>query len=119
MIRPLFAAVLAEQLYLVRLYFAALWRRKKNNEDYRGIAAIVTATLLPTRKCAVFPARERCCGSNAGPELEKKIQEARSLALKDLIDRQLIVQSFHKEKFELPSISGQTISRHYPERFRR
>ena len=32
----------------------------------------------------------------------KQIKEARDLALKDLIDRQLIVQSFRKEKFELP-----------------
>jgi parvulin-like peptidyl-prolyl isomerase len=37
-----------------------------------------------------------------GEELEKQIQVARSAALQDLIDRQLIVQSFHKEKFELP-----------------
>ena len=34
--------------------------------------------------------------------LAKQIKAARDLALKDLIDRQLIVQSFAKEKFELP-----------------
>jgi len=35
-------------------------------------------------------------------ELDKQIQDARAAALKDLIDRQLIIQSFHTEKFELP-----------------
>jgi parvulin-like peptidyl-prolyl isomerase len=34
--------------------------------------------------------------------LVKQVKVARDLALKDLIDRQLIVQSFAKEKFELP-----------------
>ena len=37
-----------------------------------------------------------------GEELEKQIKAAREAALQDLIDRQLIVQSFQKEKFELP-----------------
>jgi peptidyl-prolyl cis-trans isomerase SurA len=37
-----------------------------------------------------------------GEELGKQIQAARDAALQDLIDRQLIVQSFKKEKFELP-----------------
>jgi len=37
-----------------------------------------------------------------GAELEKQVKDARDAALKDLIDRQLIVQSFQKEKFELP-----------------
>jgi parvulin-like peptidyl-prolyl isomerase len=37
-----------------------------------------------------------------GEELAKQIKAARDAALKDLIDRQLIVQSFSKEKFELP-----------------
>jgi len=37
-----------------------------------------------------------------GDELVKKITEARSEALKDLIDRQLIVQAFKKEGYQIP-----------------
>jgi len=103
MIRPLFAAVWPEQLYLVRLYFAALWRRKKNN---RGSSTASRDRerrhYYPTRKCASFPARERFVGSSAGAGAGKGRFRSALPRLKDLIDRQLIVQSFHKEKFELP-----------------
>ena len=37
-----------------------------------------------------------------GDELVKKITEARNEALKDLIDRQLIVQAFKKEGYQIP-----------------
>lgn len=37
-----------------------------------------------------------------GEELVTKIQEARAEALKDLIDRQLIVQAFKKEGYQIP-----------------
>ena len=37
-----------------------------------------------------------------GEELEEEVKTAREAALQDLIDRQLIVQAFQKEKFELP-----------------
>jgi parvulin-like peptidyl-prolyl isomerase len=38
----------------------------------------------------------------AGAELEKGLKEAREAAVKDLIDRRLIIQAFQKEKFEIP-----------------
>ncbi len=38
----------------------------------------------------------------SGEELAKKIKEARDLALKDLIDRQLIIQAFKKENYQVP-----------------
>jgi len=37
-----------------------------------------------------------------GQELEKQLKAARELALKDLIDRQLVLQAFKKEKYEIP-----------------
>ena len=37
-----------------------------------------------------------------GEELVTKIKEARAEALKDLIDRQLIVQAFKKEGYQIP-----------------
>jgi peptidyl-prolyl cis-trans isomerase SurA len=38
----------------------------------------------------------------SGEELAKKMKEARDLALKDLIDRQLIIQAFKKENYQVP-----------------
>ena len=40
--------------------------------------------------------------NSRGEELEKELKEARAAALKDLIDRQLIIQAFKKEKFQIP-----------------
>jgi parvulin-like peptidyl-prolyl isomerase len=37
-----------------------------------------------------------------GNELAAKLKEAREAALKDLIDRQLIIQAFKKDKYEVP-----------------
>src|SRR5205814_4737209 len=37
-----------------------------------------------------------------GPELLAKIKEARAAALKDLIDRQLMIQAFKKESYQIP-----------------
>ena len=38
----------------------------------------------------------------SGEELVKRIKEAREAALQDLIDRQLIIQAFKKENFQVP-----------------
>ena len=38
----------------------------------------------------------------SGEELTKKMKEARDAALKDLIDRQLIIQAFKKDSYEVP-----------------
>jgi peptidyl-prolyl cis-trans isomerase SurA len=37
-----------------------------------------------------------------GNELENKLKEVRQLALKDLIDRRLVIQAFKKESFQIP-----------------
>src|SRR5947207_8062184 len=37
-----------------------------------------------------------------GPDLKKKLTDLRQLALKDLIDRRLIIQAFKKESYEIP-----------------
>ena len=37
-----------------------------------------------------------------GKELEKKLIELRELALKDLIDRRLVIQAFKKESYQIP-----------------
>jgi peptidyl-prolyl cis-trans isomerase SurA len=104
MIRPLFAAVLAG----TTLLFSPLCRGALAAEDepriIDGIAAIVNGDIITYSQVrGLSQPRERLLRTQYhGEELNKQIQEARNAALKDLIDRQLIVQSFHKEKFELP-----------------
>src|SRR5436189_4020948 len=104
MIRPLFAAMAgAATVLLSPLCHGAL---AADNEPriIDGIAAIVNGDIITYSQVRGLSApRERLLRTQYhGEELEKQIQTARSAALKDLIDRQLIVQSFHKEKFELP-----------------
>ncbi len=103
MIRPLFAAVLAGTILASPLCRGAI-AAEEEPRIIDGIAAIVNGDIITYSQVrGLSLPRERLLRTQFhGAELEKKIQEARSLALKDLIDRQLIVQSFHKEKFELP-----------------
>jgi len=69
-----------------------------------GIAAVVNADVITYSQVrSLSGPRERLLATQyKGEELAKQIKAAREAALKDLIDRQLIVQSFNKEKFELP-----------------
>lgn len=69
-----------------------------------GIAAVVNTDVITYSQVrALSGPRERLLQSQfKGEELDKQVKAAREAALKDLIDRQLIVQSFAKEKFELP-----------------
>ena len=69
-----------------------------------GIAAVVNGEVITYSQVRGLSApRERLLRTQfTGEALEKEIKAAREAALQDLIDRQLIVQSFLKEKFELP-----------------
>ena len=102
MIRPLLIAALAVfALILSPLCRGAL---AAESQVVDGIAAVVNTDVITYSQVrAVSGPRERLLQSQfKGEELAKQIQTARAAALKDLIDRQLIVQSFNKEKFELP-----------------
>jgi peptidyl-prolyl cis-trans isomerase SurA len=104
MIRPLFAAVAAAvTLVLSPLCHGAL-AADNDPRIIDGIAAIVNGDIITYSQVRGLSApRERLLRTQYhGEELDKQINAARSAALQDLIDRQLIVQSFHKEKFELP-----------------
>jgi peptidyl-prolyl cis-trans isomerase SurA len=104
MIRPLYAALAsAVTLLLSPLCHGAL-AADTDPRIIDGIAAIVNGDIITFSQVRGLSApHERLLRQQfRGEELDKKIQEARQSALKDLIDRQLIVQSFHKEKFELP-----------------
>ncbi len=105
MIRPLLSAVLAGTILVASpLCRGALAQAEEEARVIDGIAAIVNGDIITYSQVRGLSApRERLLRSQFhGEELEKQIKEAREAALKDMIDRQLIIQSFHKEKFELP-----------------
>jgi peptidyl-prolyl cis-trans isomerase SurA len=105
MIRPLFAAVMAGTTLLASpLCHGALAADNNEPRIIDGIAAVVNGDIITFSQVRLLAApKERLLRTQfRGEELQKKIEEARQGALKDLIDRQLIVQSFRKEKFEIP-----------------
>lgn len=102
MIRPLLIAILTTLALQVSLFSGAALATDSQVVD--GIAAIVNGDVITYSQVrSLSGPRERLLASQyKGEELMKQVKTARDLALKDLIDRQLIVQSFAKEKFELP-----------------
>jgi peptidyl-prolyl cis-trans isomerase SurA len=73
-------------------------------EIINGIAAVVNGDVITYSQVRELSApRENLLRSQyTGAELEKALKEAREAALKDLIDRRLIIQAFRKEKYEIP-----------------
>jgi peptidyl-prolyl cis-trans isomerase SurA len=73
-------------------------------EVINGIAAVVNGDVITYSQVRELSApREKLLRSQVtGAELEKGLKEAREAALKDLIDRRLIIQAFQKEKFQIP-----------------
>jgi peptidyl-prolyl cis-trans isomerase SurA len=104
MIRPLFAALAATVTVVLSPLCHGALAAEDTPRIIDGIAAIVNGDIITYSQVrGLSGPRERLLRTQYhGEELDKQIQAARSAALQDLIDRQLIVQSFHKEKFELP-----------------
>ena len=100
MIRTFFIALLAV-FTLSPLCRGAL---AAEHEVVDGIAAIVNGDVITYSQVReLVEPRERLLRSQLqGDELVAKIKEARLAALKDLIDRQLIIQAFNKEGFQIP-----------------
>src|SRR5947199_5909136 len=69
-----------------------------------GIAAIVNGNVITISQVRALSApREKQLRTQfTGQELEKQLKTTRELALKDLIDRQLVIEAFKKEKYEIP-----------------
>lgn len=69
-----------------------------------GIAAVVNGDVITYSQVRqlVMPREQVLRQQFKGEELQKQIKAARDAALKDLIDRQLIVQDFKKQGFNLP-----------------
>src|SRR5947208_43467 len=69
-----------------------------------GIAAVVNGEVITYSQVRGLSApEERALRQQyTGQELAKKLTDLRQLALKDLIDRRLIIQAFKKESYEIP-----------------
>jgi len=69
-----------------------------------GIAAIVNGEVITYSQVRALSApREKLIRQQfTGEELNKKLIELRQLAVKDLIDRRLVIQAFKKESYEIP-----------------
>ena len=109
MIRPLFIALLLSLIFvsspLCRASLAADPQKPAAQaEVIDGVAAIVNGDVITYSQVRqVVTPRERLLRSQfKGEELMKQVKTAREAALKDLIDRQLIIQAFKKEGFQIP-----------------
>jgi len=69
-----------------------------------GIAAIVNGEVITYSQVRALSApREKLLRSQfTGNELENKLLELRQLALRDLVDRRLVIQAFKKESYQIP-----------------
>jgi parvulin-like peptidyl-prolyl isomerase len=86
------------------LSVAAMAAPTHGEESVNGIAAIVNDKVITYSEVRdVVGPRERLLRAQyTGADLAKKITELRKSALQDLIDRELILQAFEKEKFQIP-----------------
>jgi len=69
-----------------------------------GVAAVVNGDVITFSQVRglVGPREKLLRAQFNGDELTKKIKESREAALQDLIDRQLIIQAFKKENYQIP-----------------
>jgi len=99
MIRPILIGLVAASL-IGRAAYAA----QPEPEVVDGVAAVVNGDVITYSQVRglVGPREKLLRAQYNGEDLIKKIKEARELALQDLIDRQLILQAFKGEKWEIP-----------------
>src|SRR6478672_4618460 len=102
LIRP-FAAILLTGCGLALWpFYCAVFAQEPQVVD--GIAAVVNGEVITFSQVrSLSEPREKLLRSQlTGKDLEKKLIELRELALKDLIDRRLVIQAFKKESYEIP-----------------
>ena len=104
MIRPLFLAATAALALVASPLCRGALAQENEPQVIDGIAAVVNGEIITHSQVrGVVGPRERLLRSQyKGEELQKQLKEVREAALKDLIDRQLIVQAFREEKLALP-----------------
>jgi len=69
-----------------------------------GMAAVVNGEVITYSQVRALSApQEKVLRQQyTGQDLEKKLTEVRQLALRDLVDRRLVIQAFKKESYEIP-----------------
>lgn len=99
MIRPIVVGLIAASLFGRTIYSAQV-----EPEVVDGVAAVVNGDVITYSQVRglVGPREKLLRAQYNGEELIKKIKETRELALQDLIDRQLILQAFKGEKWQIP-----------------
>lgn len=105
MLRPLIVCLFACLLAPLPFCCAAIAaERQESQQVVDGIAAIVNGDVITYSQVRelVGPREKLLRSQFTGEELITKIKEVRLAALRDLIDRQLIIQAFKKEGFAIP-----------------
>ena len=104
MMRPFLIALTVACLANVSPICRAAYAAEPEPEVVDGVAAVVNGDVITYSQVrAVVAPREKLLRAQfTGQQLVDKVKEARQLALQDLIDRQLILQSFRKENFQIP-----------------
>jgi peptidyl-prolyl cis-trans isomerase SurA len=99
MIRPIFIGLIVAGLVAGTVSAAQI-----EPEVVDGVAAVVNGDVITYSQVRglVGPREKLLRAQYNGEELVKKIKETREAALRDLIDRQLIIQAFKKENFQVP-----------------
>jgi peptidyl-prolyl cis-trans isomerase SurA len=100
--RPFAIALLAMAGLAGLPIFSAAFAQEPQVVD--GIAAIVNGEVITYSQVRALSApREKLLRSQVtGKDLENKLLELRQLALRDLIDRRLVIQAFKKESYQIP-----------------
>ncbi|MGI8438310.1 MAG: peptidylprolyl isomerase [Chthoniobacterales bacterium] len=103
--RPFFAVALLAALILSCPPFCRAINAQDQTRIIDGIAATVNGEVITYSQVRnlIGPRENQLRQQYTGAEYEKRLKEAEAQALKDLIDRELIVQSFKKDKLELPT----------------
>jgi len=111
MIRPFFVAILAVLAFLPPVLCHALVAAE-DPKVIDGIAAVVNGEVITYSQVRMLIApRERMLRQQfTGEEYQKQMKEARDQALRDLIDRQLIVQLSRRSSSRSPNIMSSSAS---------
>ena len=104
MIRPILLGLITASLANLSPIIRAGYAAQPEPEVVDGVAAVVNGDVITYSQVrgVVGPREKLLRAQFNGPDLIQKIKEARELALQDLIDRQLIIQAFKTENYQIP-----------------
>jgi peptidyl-prolyl cis-trans isomerase SurA len=104
MIRSILAGLITIGLLNFSPISLAAYAAQPEPEVVDGVAAVVNGEVITYSQVrGVVGPREKVLRAQfSGEDLVKAVKAAREAALQDLIDRQLIIQAFKKENFQIP-----------------